>query len=108
MVGARHAARKSEPIDDHWRWALSHDLEPRVARVAVQIDENLHAISGDASSRARVVQLTERRELVRGGLEVLVQWVVRFRTAIVGEGFDAVSRVQLEHFGDQVSERMLT
>ncbi len=40
------------------------------------------------------------------GLEVLVQWVVRIWSAVIGEGLDAIARVQAEDFGDQIADRV--
>jgi hypothetical protein len=107
VISARHRAGKAEPVDDDGSGPLGDDLEARFPGVAVQIDEDLDAVGGDAACCRDVVEMGERPEVLRGGLEVSVERIAGLGPAVIRMGLDLAAIVEREYLGHQVAYRVL-
>lgn len=76
VVGAAHAARKAEPIDDDRGGPQGEQLGPPLAGIAVHIDQDLNAVIGDAARGRGIVHAGEIGPVIDARLIARLQGVI--------------------------------
>ncbi len=91
MIGRTHRSRVAEPIHLHGRRAAGEYSGPRIARMPVDVHEDIDAVGCDFAGSVNP-----------GG-----QRAFRVRPAIIGEHFDVALSVAFKKLRHQISNRMI-
>ena len=107
VIGRCHAAGKAEPVCRDGRGPAGKNRCARVARITVDIDQNVDAVGGDHGRRLVIGKAADLRPLPHCIADAGTRAVLARYAAVVGMNVEAAAVMQFHHLGQAEADRML-